>query len=82
LTIGTKLHQCLTDCEGVVADLKSFALETENKQSKQTYTQLAQNMEDITNQLRSQVNSAEQQEPQYKVFSQNLQQGNQQQNKQ
>lgn len=74
MTIGTKLHQTLASCEGVTADLKTFALDTENKQAKALYSQLATQMESITSQLRSRVNQVEAEEPQYKVFQQAQQQ--------
>lgn len=75
MTVGVKLHQCLAACEGVTADLKTFSLDTENKQAKAMYAQLATQMESITSQLRSRVNQAETEEPQYKVFQQATQQG-------
>lgn len=73
VTVGVKLHQCLAACEGVTADLKTFALDTENKQAKSLYSQLATQMESITSQLRSRVNQVESEEPQYKVFQQAMQ---------
>ncbi|MCL4424605.1 MAG: DUF1657 domain-containing protein [Firmicutes bacterium] len=76
MTVGQKLHQTLSQAESVAASLKSFALDTQNQQSKAVYSQLAQTMEaQIINPLRNQVNSAEAQEPQYKVFQQAQQQG-------
>ncbi|MGI5838540.1 MAG: DUF1657 domain-containing protein [bacterium] len=77
MTIGQKLHSALASAESLCADLKTFALETDNQQSKQTYAQLAQQMEGTVNTLKAQVNTAEAQEPQYKVFNQ-MQQGSQQ----
>lgn len=73
MTVGVKLHQCLAACEGVTADLKTFALDTQNEQAKALYSQLATQMESITNQLRSRVNEVESEEPQYKVFQQAMQ---------
>ena len=68
MTIGQKLHQALTSAESLTADLKSFALDTQNQSAKQLYTELASSMENVTNQLRGRVNQAEAEEPQYKVF--------------
>lgn len=67
---GTKLHQCLTSCESVYADLQSFVLETENPQAKQLYQRLANDMQGITTQLRARVNEVEREEPQYRVREQ------------
>lgn len=70
MPVGTKLHQTLNDAESIVADLKSFALETNNKQAKQLYSQLAQTVKsDVCEPLRSRVNEVEQEEPTYKQFS-------------
>jgi hypothetical protein len=67
MTTGTKLHQCLADAESVEADLKTFSLETQQKQAKAEYAQLAEQMHQTVQRLRAQVNRAEQEEPQYKV---------------
>lgn len=71
MTIGEKMHQTLVQCETVAANLKSFALETQNKQAQQLYSTLARTMEDqIITPLRARVNATEQEEPQYRVFQQ------------
>jgi hypothetical protein len=90
MTVGTKVHQTLVSCESAVANLKSFALDTENQQAKALYADLAQKMDQqIVQPLKQQCNSLEQQEPQYKVFDQaqqqatnSMQQGGQQQGQQ
>ncbi len=68
MTIGQKLHQALTSAESLTADLKSFALDTQNQSAKQLFTELAGSMENVTSRLRGRVNQAEAEEPQYKVF--------------
>jgi hypothetical protein len=71
MTVGTKLHQTLASCESAAAIFKSFALDTENQQAKQMYSQLAQTMEQqIVTPLRNRINQMEQQEPQYKMNQQ------------
>ncbi|GIM47338.1 hypothetical protein DNHGIG_28870 [Collibacillus ludicampi] len=78
MTVGTKLHQTLASCESAAASFKSFALDTENQQAKQMFSQLAQTMEQqIVTPLRNRINQMEQQEPQYKMNQQA--QGTQQQ---
>jgi hypothetical protein len=87
MTVGTKVHQTLVSCESAVANLKSFALDTENQQVKALYSDLAQKMDQqIVGPLKQQCDQLEQQEPQYKVFNQaqqqatnSMQQGGQQQ---
>ncbi|MFC4769133.1 DUF1657 domain-containing protein [Effusibacillus consociatus] len=78
MTVGTKLHQTLASCESALASFKTFALDTDNQQAKQMYSQLANTMEQqIITPLRSRVNQMEQQEPQYKMNQQAQQQANQ-----
>ncbi|MCF6094957.1 DUF1657 domain-containing protein [Microaerobacter geothermalis] len=66
MTIGTKLQQTLASAQGVKANLKTFALDTQDQQAKNMYNQLAQTMDGVINTLQSRVNYVEQQEPQYK----------------
>ncbi|MEW9674042.1 DUF1657 domain-containing protein [Ammoniphilus sp. 3BR4] len=65
MTVGTKLQQTLASAEGVKANLKSFALDTDDQQAKQMYSQLAQTMDSVINTLQSRVSYVQQQEPQY-----------------
>ena len=66
MTVGTKMQQTLASAEGVKANLKTFALETQDQQAKQMYSQLAETMTNIVNTLQARLNYVEQQEPQYK----------------
>ncbi|MFZ5943019.1 MAG: DUF1657 domain-containing protein [Bacillota bacterium] len=81
MTIGTKMHTTLASLEGCKANIKTFALETEDKTAKQMFAQYAQQLESICQGLSSRCNYIEQQEPQYKVF-QNMMQPQQQQQQQ
>jgi hypothetical protein len=65
LTIANKLAQTLASCEGAAANLKSFALETQDEQAKQMYQQLAQTMDSAVTQLRNRLDYAVSEEPQY-----------------
>lgn len=76
MTVGTKVHQTLASCESALANFQTFALDTQNQQAKQLYSQLANTMEQqVVKPLRSRINQMEQQEPQYNVRQQALQQG-------
>lgn len=66
MTIGTKMQQTIASAESVKANLKTFALETQDQQAKQMYQQLAQTMENIISSLQSRMNYIEQEEPQYR----------------
>ncbi|MDK2822489.1 MAG: hypothetical protein PWQ67_876 [Clostridia bacterium] len=81
MTIGNKMHQTLASLEGAKANMKTFALETEDKTAKQMFAQYAQQLDSICQGISSRCNYIEQQEPQYKVF-QNMMQPQQQQQQQ
>lgn len=66
VTIGTKMQQTIASAESVMANLKSFALDTVDPQAKQMYNQLAQTMENTVMTLKSRLNYIQQQEPQYR----------------
>lgn len=68
MTIGIQMHQTLTSLEGAVADLKTYALQTEDKNAKKQFTDYANQLDSIAQGLKGRVNYLESQEPQYKVF--------------
>lgn len=70
MTIGTRMHQCLTSLEGAIADLKSFALETQDKNAQKQFSDYANQLENIAQGLKGRINYIEGQEPQYKVYQQ------------
>lgn len=65
MTIANKIAQTLASCEGAAANLKSFALETQDEQAKQMFQQLAQTMDNAVNQIRNRVDYIMSEEPQY-----------------
>lgn len=81
MTIANKMHMTLASLEGATANMKTFALETEDKTAKQMFAQYSQQLESICQGMSSRCNYIEQQEPQYKVF-QNMMQPQQQQQQQ
>ena len=78
MTVGTMMHQTLAGLESAKANMKTFALQTEDKTAKQMFAQYANQLDSICQGLSSRCNYIEQQEPQYKVF-QNMTQPQQQQ---
>lgn len=78
MTVGTKMHQTLASLESVTANMKTFALETEDKSAKQMFSQYVQQLESMCQGLSARCDYIEQQEPQYKVFQNAIQQGQQQ----
>jgi hypothetical protein len=73
LTIGVKLNQLLASLESSTADLKSFALETQDKNAQKMFSDYANQLENISNGIKGRVNYLEEQEPQYRVFDQQQQ---------
>ena len=65
MTVGVKLQQTIASAQTVAANLKSFALDTQDQQAKQLFTQLAQSMDNTVSTLESRLNFVMQQEPQY-----------------
>ncbi len=67
MTVGTKMHQTLASLEGAAADLKTYALETQDQGAKQMFIDLNRQLEGICQSLRGRVNYVEKEEPQYKM---------------
>lgn len=74
MTIGQKMMQTLATLEGAAANMKSFALDTQDKNAQKMFVDLGGQLDSVCNSLKGRVNYIEQQEPQY-----NLQQSQQDQ---
>lgn len=74
MTVGEKMHQTLASLEGAAANLKTFALETQDQNAKQMFNNWSGQIENICGSLKGRVNYIEQQEPQYKISQQQQQQ--------
>lgn len=68
MTIGIKMHQTLAGLEVAAANLKTFALDTQDPAAKQMFITFNQHLEGMCQALRSRVNYIEQQEPQYRMM--------------
>lgn len=66
MTVGIKMQQTIASAEGVAANLKQFALETQDQQAKQMFNQLAQTVDNTVTTLQSRLTYIQQQEPQYR----------------
>ena len=78
MTIGEKMHQTLASLENAASSMKSFALDTQDKNAKQMFSQYSQQLDSICQGIQNRCNYIEKEEPQYKVFQQNQQQNQQQ----
>lgn len=65
MTIASQVAQCLANIEGASANLKTFALQTQDQQAKQMFQQLGQTMYHSAQQLKGRLDYIMQQEPQY-----------------
>jgi len=69
MTVGNKMHQTLANLEGVLADLKTYALETEDQNAKAQFSGYVNQLDDIVKGLKGRIGYLESQEPQYRVFA-------------
>ena len=68
MTVSSQVKQAIAGLKGAQASFETFALETQNQQAKQLYTQAAQQTEQIVNSIEPRVDQLESEEPQYKGF--------------
>ncbi|TYQ16231.1 UNVERIFIED_CONTAM: uncharacterized protein DUF1657 [Acetivibrio alkalicellulosi] len=66
MTVGTQMQQAIAGVQSAAATMKTFALETQDQQAKQTFQQIAKNLDDALEQLKGRQQYIEQQEPQYR----------------
>jgi hypothetical protein len=66
MTVGTQMSKAIATVESATVSMKTFALETEDEQAKQTFQQLAETFDDALATLRGRQQYIERQEPQYK----------------
>ncbi|MBY7143802.1 DUF1657 domain-containing protein [Virgibacillus sp. NKC19-3] len=68
MTVGSQLKQTIAGLKSAQASFEQFALQTENKQAKQTYENAAQQTQTVLQSVEPRVQQIEQEEPQYKGF--------------
>lgn len=68
MTVSAQVKQTLAGLKGAQANFETFALQTQDKQAKQMYSQVAQQTQSIINTIESRVQKLEKEEPQYKGF--------------
>lgn len=66
MTVGTQMQQAIATVQTAAATMKSFSLETEDPNAKQTFKQLAQTFDDALKQLEGRQQYIQEQEPQYR----------------
>jgi len=65
LTTVNKLEQALASAKGLSADLKTFAMDTDDQNAKQMFNMLSTNAENMAQMLQNRVNYVKGEEPQY-----------------
>ncbi|MDD4599472.1 hypothetical protein SDC9_03910 [bioreactor metagenome] len=66
MTVGTQMTQAIATVQNAAATMKTFSLETQDQQAKETFEQLAETLDNAIEKLQSRQTYVEQQEPQYK----------------
>jgi hypothetical protein len=66
MTVGTQMQQAIAGIQSAAATMKTFALETQDKQAQQDFQQIAQQLDNALQTLQGRQKYIEQQEPQYK----------------
>ncbi|MGI6038347.1 MAG: DUF1657 domain-containing protein [Limnochordia bacterium] len=66
MTVATQIQQTIAAAQSVSANLKNFALETQNQDLRHTYNQLAQDMDGIIAKLEGRLDHIQDEEPQYR----------------
>lgn len=65
MTVINKLEQACAGAKGLAADLKTFSMDTNDQNSKQMFTSLAENAENIAQMLQNRIDYVKSEEPQY-----------------
>ncbi|MDF2571165.1 MAG: hypothetical protein K0R55_2769 [Sporomusa sp.] len=66
MTVGTQMTQAIATVQSAAASMKTFSLETQDQQAKQTFEQLATTLDNAIETLKSRQKYVQSQEPQYK----------------
>lgn len=66
MTVGTQMQQAVAGIQSASATMQTFALETQDKQAKQEFQQIAQQLDSSLDTLKGRQQYIEEQEPQYK----------------
>lgn len=61
-----KLEKALTSAQGLAAQLKTFSMDTNDQQAKQTFKQLSQTIENTAQVLQNRIKFVKSEEPQYR----------------
>ena len=66
MTVGTQMQQAIAGIQSAAATMQTFALQTEDKQAKQDFQNIANQLNTALDTLKGRQKYLEEQEPQYK----------------
>lgn len=66
MTVGTQMQQTIANCESVLANLKIFALETQDQNTKQMFQNITQQQQGVVDNLQARLQYIQEEEPQFK----------------
>ena len=66
MTVGTQMQQAIAGMQSASASMKTFALETEDQQAKNDFTQIGEQLDSALDVLKGRQDYIQKQEPQYK----------------
>lgn len=66
MTVGNQVKQTIAGLKSAQASFEQFALQTENQQAKQLYTNAAAQAQQIVDSVEPRLQEIQQEEPQYK----------------
>ncbi|MGE5416368.1 MAG: DUF1657 domain-containing protein [Acidobacteriota bacterium] len=65
MTVAKKMQQTLANLQSAKADLKSFALETEDTKIQNMFNEFEKQLDDVVNGMQGRIGQIAAQEPQY-----------------
>ncbi|MGG1369927.1 DUF1657 domain-containing protein [Priestia megaterium] len=66
MTVGTKMQETIANCQGVLSNLTTFSLETQDQQAKQMFSNLVNQQQQILDNLNARYQYIQSQEPQFR----------------
>ncbi|AQS58892.1 DUF1657 domain-containing protein [Desulforamulus ferrireducens] len=68
MTVASQVKQTLAGLKSAQSSLELFALQTQNQQAKELFSQAAQQTQSIIDSLEPRIQQIEKEEPQYRGF--------------
>ena len=68
MTVASQVKTCVASLKSAQASLEQFALETQNQEAKDLFTNAAGQTQQIVQEVENRVQQLESEEPQYKGF--------------